>query len=230
MSDQRVGEPVEATPAQQPQRNLLTGRYVEVAPLDAKVHADDLYAAATGPNSDALWTYLSSGPWRERASFDAWLTGCEASIDPFAHALIDKASGKALGMANYMRIETTHRVIEIGGIWYSPALQRTRAATEAMYLLARNVFETLGFRRYEWKCNSFNEPSRRAALRLGFTYEGLFRQHMIQRGRNRDTAWFSMLDCEWPQRKRAFERWLDPNNFDENARQRASLAAMASSS
>lgn len=230
MSDQRVGEPVDATPAQLPQRTPLTGRYVEVAPVNAKAHGDDLYAAATGPNSDALWTYLSSGPWRERASFDAWLAGCEASIDPFAHALIDKASGKALGMANYMRIELTHRVIEIGGIWYSPALQRTRAATEAMYLLARNVFETLGFRRYEWKCNSFNEPSRRAALRLGFTYEGLFRQHMIQRGRNRDTAWFSMLDCEWPQRKRAFERWLDPNNFDENARQRASLTAMAFSS
>jgi RimJ/RimL family protein N-acetyltransferase len=227
MSEQRVGELVDTTPAKRPQREPLVGRYVDVLPLDARLHGDDLYLAATCPNTETLWTYLSSGPWRDRTSFDTWLVDQQASSDRFAHALIDKASGKALGMANYLRMDRENRTIEIGGIWYAPALQRTRAATEAMYLLARNAFETLGYRRYEWKCNTFNEPSRRAALRLGFTYEGLFRQHMISRGRNRDTAWFSLLDHEWPLRKRAFERWLDPKNFDANGQQRASLSAIA---
>src|SRR5690606_20517208 len=134
-------------------------------------------------------------------------------------------SGKALGIATYMRIEPGQRVIEVGGIWYTPALQRTRAATEAMYLMAKNAFETLGYRRYEWKCHAFNEASRRAAQRLGFTYEGLFRQHMILRGRNRDTAWISMLDSEWRQRRAAFERWLAPENFDAAGRQRSPLNA-----
>jgi len=228
MSRQRVGEPVDTTPAKRPQREPLVGRYVDVLPLDARLNGDDLYAVATGPNSETLWTYLASGPWNDRASFDAWLLDQQASPDRFAHALVDKASGKALGMANYLRMDREHKTIEIGGIWYAPALQRTRAATEAMYLLACNAFETLGYRRYEWKCNTFNEPSRRAALRLGFTYEGLFRQHMISRGRNRDTAWFSLLDHEWPQRKRAFERWLDPENFDANGGQRATLSSIAS--
>ena len=196
-------------------------------PLDAQRHGDDLYAAATGPNTETLWTYLHSGPWSERTSFDTWLASQQAAPDRFAYALVVKASGKALGMANYLRMDRENRTIEIGGIWYAPALQRTRAATEAMYLLARNAFETLGYRRYEWKCNTFNQPSRRAALRLGFTYEGLFRQHMISRGRNRDTAWFSLLDHEWPQRKRAFEHWLDPENFDANGRQRLSLSSIA---
>lgn len=224
---QRVGEPVDTTPAKRPQRTTLSGRYTEVVAVDAKLHGDDLYAAATMSGSETMWTYLSFGPWKERGSFDSWLAGYQTSTDPFAHVLIDKASGKALGMASYMRMEPNHRVIEIGSIWYSPALQRTRVATEAMYLLARNAFETLGYRRYEWKCNTFNEPSRRAALRLGFTYEGVFRQHMISRGRNRDTAWFSMLDGEWPQRKRAFERWLEPANFDAQGRQRSALSAFA---
>jgi RimJ/RimL family protein N-acetyltransferase len=227
MSEQRVGELVDTTPAKRPQREPLVGRYVDVLPLDARLHGDDLYVAATGPNTETLWTYLSSGPWSDRASFDPWLVDQQASSDRIAHALIDKASGKALGMANYQRMDRENKTIEIGGIWYAPALQRTRAATEAMYLLARNTFETLGYRRYEWKCNTFNEPSRRAALRLGFTYEGLFRQHMISRGRSRDTAWFSLLDHEWPLRKRAFERWLDPENFDANGQQRASLSSIA---
>jgi RimJ/RimL family protein N-acetyltransferase len=224
MNAQRVGEPVDTTPAKRPVRLPLVGRYADVVALDPAVHGDDLYRAATGPDTDRLWTYLPFGPFGDRASFDSWLQGYVGKIDPIAHALIDKASGIASGMANYLRIEPTHRVIEVGSIWYAPAFQRTRAATEAMYLLARNAFEELGYRRYEWKCNSFNEPSRRAAQRLGFTYEGLFRQHMISRGRNRDTAWFSMLDHEWPQRKRAFESWLDPGNFDAAGQQRMSLA------
>ena len=135
--------------------------------------------------------------------------------------------GDAVGYASYMRIEPVHRVIEVGSILYTPRLQRTIGATEAMYLMARHVFEDLGYRRYEWKCNALNAPSRSAALRLGFTFEGIFRQHMIIKGRNLDTAWFSMLDSEWPQRKAAFERWLDPSNFDANGRQRQSLAGAA---
>jgi RimJ/RimL family protein N-acetyltransferase len=227
---QPVGEPVDATPAALPQRAALVGRYVEVIALDAAAHGDDLYAAATSAGSDGLWTYLSFGPWPRRDAFDAWLNALQASTDPFAFVLRETASGRAQGMASYMRIEPQHRVIEIGSIWYSPSLQRTRAATEAMYLLARHAFETLGYRRYEWKCNSLNEPSRRAALRLGFTYEGLFRQHMISRGRNRDTTWFSMLDAEWPARKQAFERWLAPDNFDADGRQRRSLIAFRNAS
>jgi RimJ/RimL family protein N-acetyltransferase len=227
MNKQRVGEPVDTTPAKIPQREALFGRYVDVLPVDAQLHGADLYAAATGPNTETLWTYLASGPWSDRPSFDAWLSSQQASTDRFVHALVDKASGKALGMASYLRMDLEHKTIEVGGIWYAPPLQRTRAATEAMYLLARNAFETLGYRRYEWKCNTFNDPSRRAALRLGFTYEGLFRQHMISRGRNRDTAWFSLLDHEWPLRKRAFERWLDPANFDASGQQRLSLSAIA---
>ena len=201
------------------------GRYAEVLPLDAPAHADELYAAASLPGTDHLWTYLSFGPWSDRAAFDAWLQRCQAASDPFPFVLVDKARGSVLGMASYMRIDAANRVIEIGSIWYAPPLQRTRAATEAMYLLAKHAFETLRYRRYEWKCNSYNEPSRRAAQRLGFTYEGLFRQHMIARGRNRDTAWFSMLDGEWPARRQAFERWLAPDNFDAQGKQRRSLAS-----
>jgi RimJ/RimL family protein N-acetyltransferase len=227
MSEQRVGEPVDTRPAERPQRTPLTGRYVDVVPVDAAAHADDLHAAATGPGTETMWTYLSVGPWEDRASLVAWLQAAEKSQDPFTYALVEKQSGKALGIATYMRIEPAHRVIEVGGIWFTPALQRTRAATEAMYLMAKNAFEVLRYRRYEWKCNAFNEPSRRAALRLGFTYEGLFRSHMIARGRNRDTAWFSMLESEWPARREAFERWLRPENFDAAGRQRTALAARA---
>jgi RimJ/RimL family protein N-acetyltransferase len=223
---QQVGPVVDATPARRPQRTCLVGRYVDVVPLDAAQHGDALHAAAVSADPATHWTYLSFGPWTDRAAFDAWLRAFGASGDPFPFALVDKASGRAVGMASYMRIEPTHRVIEIGSIWFSPALQRSRAATEAMYLLARHAFEDLGYRRYEWKCNSFNEPSRRAALRLGFTYEGIFRQHMISRGRNRDTAWFSMLDGEWPARRQAFERWLAAENFDAAGRQRQSLSAL----
>ena len=217
MTTQPVGEPIDATPAARPQRSPLHGRYVDVVPVDADAHGAGLYQAAT---------YLSIGPWADRASFRSWLLQYAQSQDPFPYALVDKASGSAAGMATYMRIEPVHRVIEVGSIWYSPALQRSRAATEAMYLMAKHAFEDLRYRRYEWKCNSLNEPSRRAALRLGFTYEGLFRQHMIARGRNRDTAWFSMLDREWPARRAAFERWLAPENFDADGRQRLPLRAL----
>jgi RimJ/RimL family protein N-acetyltransferase len=148
------------------------------------------------------------------------------SEDPLFFTILDNASASAVGYAAYLRIEPAHRVIEVGHILYTPRLQRTVGATEAMYLMARHVFEELGYRRYEWKCNALNAPSRSAALRLGFTFEGVFRQHMIIKGRNRDTAWFSMLDSEWPARKAAFERWLDPSNFDAQGGQKRSLSAL----
>ena len=226
MNEQRVGPIVDSAPAPRPGGARLDGRYVNVLPLDARAHGNDLYAAALSADPATHWTYLSFGPWTDRAAFDAWLSPLEKSRDPLPFALIDTASGQALGMASYMRIEPQHRVIEIGSIWYSPRLQRSRMATEAMYLLAKHAFEDLGYRRYEWKCNSFNEPSRLAAQRLGFVYEGLFRQHMISRGRSRDTAWFSILDSEWPACKAAFERWLAPDNFDPAGRQRRSLSEL----
>jgi RimJ/RimL family protein N-acetyltransferase len=166
---------------------------------------------------------LSEGPFPDRASFDANLSKKAVSPDRVFFTIVDRASGRAVGQACYLRIDPANRVIEVGHILYTPALQRTAGATEAMYLLARHAFEDLGYRRYEWKCNALNSPSRRAALRLGFTFEGVFRQHMIVKGRNRDTAWFAMLDIEWPARKGAFERWLDPSNFDSAGRQKKSL-------
>lgn len=149
-----------------------------------------------------------------------------ATRDPLFFTILDNSSGNPVGYASYMRIEPTHRSIEVGSILFTPALQRTPGATEAMYLMARHVFDDLGYRRYEWKCNALNEPSRRAALRLGFSFEGIFRQHMIIKGRNRDTAWYSMLDSEWPARKRNFEQWLAASNFDLQGRQKKSLASL----
>jgi RimJ/RimL family protein N-acetyltransferase len=166
---------------------------------------------------------MGFGPFADRAAHLEMLSRAASSEDPMFLAIVDNDSGRALGHAAFMRIEPAHRVIEVGNILYTPALQRTAAATEAMYLMARHAFDDLGYRRYEWKCDSLNEPSRAAALRLGFVFEGIFRQHMIIKGRNRDTAWFSMLDSEWPARKAAFERWLAPDNFDAQGRQRTKL-------
>jgi RimJ/RimL family protein N-acetyltransferase len=169
---------------------------------------------------------MADGPFADFAAFELQLRRKAASEDPLFFAIVDKADGSAKGYASYLRIEPAHRCIEVGNILYSPALQHTPGGTEAMYLMARHVFEELGYRRYEWKCNALNERSRRAALRFGFQFEGIFRQHMIVKGRNRDTAWFSMLDCEWPERKRGFEQWLSPTNFDEAGRQKISLSSL----
>ena len=209
-----------------PGRITLSGSYVTVAPLSAAEHGDALWAGSGGAHREHLWRYLSEGPFLSRASFDALLRQRETSADPFFYAFIDPVSGQALGMAAFMRIEPAHRVIEIGSILYTDALQKTRAATQAMYLLAQYAFESLNYRRYEWKCNALNESSRNAALRLGFTFEGIFRQHMIIKGSNRDTAWFSVLDSEWPNRKALLESWLDPSNFDPRGRQRKPLRAL----
>ncbi len=218
-----IGPKVDSGPAKRPERITLEGAWVRLAPLDAARHGDDLWSGTGGDANEWLWRYMADGPFPYRAVLDGSLTNKAASDDPLFYAIADRASGRALGYAALMRIEPRHRVIEVGNIVYSQALQRTRGATEAMYLLARYVFEDLGYRRYEWKCDALNQPSRRAALRLGFLFEGVFRQHMIIKGRNRDTAWFSMLDSEWPLRKREFERWLAPSNFDSAGRQKSSL-------
>lgn len=207
---------IDPQPAARPARITLEGRYVKLVPLDASTHSADLWHAACAPEHDGLWQYLFDGPYRERAAFDAALAKKASSEDPLFFAILDRA-GRAVGLAAYLRIDPSHRVIEVGSILYTPALQRTTGATEAMYLMARHVFEDLRYRRYEWKCDVRNQPSRAAALRLGFTFEGIFRQHMIVKGRNRDTAWYSMLDSEWPARKADFERWLHPSNFTDGA-------------
>jgi RimJ/RimL family protein N-acetyltransferase len=223
-----IGAQVDAKPAKRPQRTTLHGRAVSIVPLNPSAHAETLFDSSSGQENEQLWLYLFEGPFSTRAAFDAHLKQKTGSEDPLFFAILDKPSGNAVGYASYMRIEPVHRVIEVGSILYTPRLQRTIGSTEAMYLMARHVFEDLGYRRYEWKCNALNAPSRSAALRLGFTFEGIFRQHMIVKGRNRDTAWFSMLDSEWPKRKAAFERWLDASNFDANGRQRISLSTLNS--
>jgi RimJ/RimL family protein N-acetyltransferase len=221
-----IAPEVDASPAKRPCRGVISGQHVTIAPLDPAMHGQALWESTQGAENDMLWAYLFAGPFTDRAEFDAYLIARATAEDPLTFAILDNTSGRAVGLAALMRIELVHRCIEVGNILYTPALQRTRGATEAMYLIARHVFEELGYRRYEWKCDALNEPSRRAALRLGFTFEGVFRQHMIVKGRNRDTAWFAMLDCEWPARKARFERWLDPSNFDASGRQRSSLVVV----
>ncbi len=208
----KIGELVDPFPARVPEPTMLEGLHVRLVPLDPAAHGDALWQGVHG--HDHLWLYLGEGPFDNRSTFDAYLERKAVSRDPLFFSILDNASGLALGHATFMRIDGPNRVVEVGNILYTPALQRTTGATEAMFLMARHAFEDLGYRRYEWKCNSLNEPSRRAALRLGFTFEGIFRRHFIVKGRNRDTAWFSMLDSEWPARKAAFERWLAPANFD----------------
>lgn len=220
-----VGAIVDAHPARHPGPATLMGRLVTVAPLDPAVHAPDLYAGTHGTREkEGRWTYMADGPYPDLAAFAAGLRAKASARDPLFFSILDAKSMAPLGYAAYLRIAPQERVIEVGGIMYTTGLQRTPGATEAMYLMARHVFEDLGYRRYEWKCDSLNARSRRAALRLGFKFEGVFRQHMIIKGRNRDTAWFSMLDHEWPARKAALEQWLQPSNFDSDQRQKTSLS------
>jgi RimJ/RimL family protein N-acetyltransferase len=214
---------IDATEALFPRPVMLRGTYVHVTPILPERHTDDLFPKVGLREHDALWTYLFDGPFDDRDALHTYLTRRSISADPVCFAIADAATEQAVGLSTLMRIEPRHRVIEVGGILFAPELQRSRGATEAMYLLARHVFEDLGYRRYEWKCNALNAPSRRAALRLGFTFEGIFRQHMIIKGHSRDTAWYAMLDGEWPARKQEFERWLSPRNFDDGGRQRTAL-------
>jgi RimJ/RimL family protein N-acetyltransferase len=213
-------------PARQPARIALEGVTLTLEPVDPERHARSLYAAADG--APAIWDYLAYGPFENREAFTEWLAARAASEDPLFYALVDRASSAARGMASYMRMVPEHGVIEIGHIWFAPILQRTRQATEAIFLLARHAFDDLGYRRLEWKCDSLNEPSKRAAERFGFVYEGVFRQHMVTKGRNRDTAWYAMTDGDWPLRRAAFEAWLAQDNFNPAGQQRRSLSAIRS--
>ncbi|MGI8526774.1 MAG: GNAT family N-acetyltransferase [Pseudolabrys sp.] len=207
---QPIGVKVDTTPAQLPGPVTLEGQYGRVERLDAR-HTADLWTAVK--DDDRLWTYMGAyGPFKNAEEFAAWVPQRVALQDPYSYAIVEN-SGRAVGIATLMEIKPAMRSIEVGHIVYSPALQKTPLGTEAQYLLARYIFETLGYRRYEWKCNALNEPSRRAALRYGFQFEGVLRAQMIAKGRNRDTAYFSMLDSEWPARKANFERWLAPDNF-----------------
>jgi len=221
-----TGAEVPSHAASRPARRALDGRFVRLEPLDPARHGASLWRETHGADQAAMWQYLFEAPFADERSFHDHLVRKAASEDPLFFAIVDQSSRLALGYETLMRIEPGHRCIEVGNIIYGRSLQRTPGATEAQYLLMSYVFEELGYRRYEWKCNALNAPSRRAAVRFGFTFEGVFRQHMIVRGRNRDTAWYSMLDRDWPRIAGEFHRWLAPENFDSAGRQRASLAAM----
>jgi RimJ/RimL family protein N-acetyltransferase len=202
-----------------PQRISISGRLCRIEPLDVQSHLDDLDKAFSLDPDGKLWTYMATGPFESKASFGTWLAKVSQTEDPLFHAIIDKLTGKAIGMAAYMRINPTAGSIEIGSISFSPALQKTALATEAMFLFMQRAFEELNYRRYEWKCDSLNAASIKAALRLGFSYEGEFRQALVYKGRNRNTRWFSILDSEWPYVKQGFVDWLEPANFDEHGQQ-----------
>jgi RimJ/RimL family protein N-acetyltransferase len=212
-------------PPPPPPREALAGRLCTVEPLDPDRHAADLWAANALDADGRNWTYLTAGPFARFEEYRAWIEGAARGDDPLFFAVVDRARGKATGVASYLRIAPAAGSIEVGHINFSPLLQRAPAATEAMYLMMRRAFE-LGYRRYEWKCDALNAPSRAAALRLGFTFEGIFRKALVYRGRSRDTAWYAIVDDEWPRAQRAFERWLAPENFDADGRQRSPLAAL----
>jgi RimJ/RimL family protein N-acetyltransferase len=223
---QPVGFPLpDWSPPLRPLRETLAGYYCRVEPLDIGRHAVDLHAANMQDPSGRAFTYLSSGPFDGLGAYRNWITASCLGDDPLFHAIVDSTTGKAVGVAAYMRIEPQHGVIEVGHINYSPLLQRTRAATEAMFLMMQRAF-ALGYRRYEWKCDALNAPSRAAAQRLGFLYEGLFRQAVVYKGRNRDTAWFSIIDSEWPALRDAYAQWLAPQNFDAQGHQKMQLSAL----
>ncbi|HEX7956426.1 MAG TPA: GNAT family protein [Pyrinomonadaceae bacterium] len=212
-------------PPQPPARETLEGRFCRLEPLDSERHADSLYAANASDAEGRNWTYLPYGPFDTRAGYRAWMEQTCRGDDPLFYAVVEKTEDRAVGVASYLRIDAANGSIEVGHINYSPLLQRTPAATEAMYLMMSHVFD-LGYRRYEWKCNALNAASRAAAQRLGFSFEGVFRQAGVVKGRNRDTAWYAMIDKEWPALRAAFLRWLDPSNFDEQGRQRVRLSVL----
>jgi RimJ/RimL family protein N-acetyltransferase len=221
--DRPIGAAVPGwTTRSRPPRAVLEGLFCRLEPLSPERHADALFDANALDREGRMWTYLFSGPYQDRAEYRAYLTQCAESEDPLFFAIVDARLGHATGLSSYLRIDPAHGVIEVGHLAFSPLLQRTTAATEAMYLMMRQVFE-LGYRRYEWKCDALNAASCRAAERLGFTFEGIFRQASVYKGRNRDTAWYSIIDREWPAIDARFRRWLDPANFDAGGRQHTPL-------
>lgn len=220
-----IGFPLEDWSAcERPPKTDIEGRYCRLEPIDPARHAVELHEANLKDRGGGIWTYLPYGPFASLKDYRAWVSTVGLGEDPLFHAIVDSASGKAVGVASYLRIEPTVGVIEVGHINYAPELQKTAAATEAMYLLMRRVFDELGYRRYEWKCDALNAGSRAAATRLGFQFEGIFRQATIYKGRNRDTAWFGITDQDWPDIRRRMEAWLDPANFNSQGRQIQSLS------
>jgi len=206
-----------------PSADAMQGRYVRLEPMADERHLEDIYQAYAEDIDGDTWAYLPYGPFADRDAFFRFARETYFGADPMFHAVIDRKTGKAAGVASLMRINADHGVIEVGHICYAPVIQRTPVTTEAVYLLGCRIFDELGYRRFEWKCNAANEASTRAAKRFGFSFEGTFRQALVVKGNNRDTAWFSMLDHEWAVRKAGFEAWLDPKNFDENGQQKSAL-------
>jgi RimJ/RimL family protein N-acetyltransferase len=224
---QPVGQPLaDWQPRPFPQRETFNGNYCRLEPFSVAHHANDLFAACSLVPDGRDWTYKHAGPFSDPQQWQVYAGQLEASRDPLHFAVIDLQSGKAVGSLALMRIEPAHGVVEVGHVTFSPLLKQTTMATEAHFLLMRYAFEQLGYRRYEWKCDSLNAPSRRAAQRLGFRHEGEFRQAMVYKGRTRDTSWFSIIDGEWPQIKSGFERWLAKDNFTLDGKQRAQLEAL----
>ncbi len=222
-------EPLGWTPVNPPSRVTLAGRFVGLEPLDPAAHGAALFEAAQGPGADPhLWDYMSSGPFADRESFRHYLDAAAATDDPLAFTVVGLADQAPRGMVRLMRIDPANGVGEVGHIWFGAGLQRTPGATEAIFLLAEYMFDQLRYRRFEWKCNALNQRSRRAAKRFGFSFEGIFRQHMVIKDRNRDTAWFAIIDREWPLIREAFQRWLNASNFDEAGVQRRSLVEIRS--
>lgn len=224
---QPIGFPLsDWKPCDPPPRTPMEGRTCRLELLDRDKHLSDLYAAFSTDTEGRIWTYLPCGPFDTEADYRAWVEDACFTGDPLFHAIIDLETGKPIGVASYLRIDPKIGSIEVGHINYSPLLQRSVAATEAMYLMMARVFDELGYRRYEWKCDSLNAKSCAAAKRYGFTFEGIFRQCTIYKQRNRDTAWYSILDTEWPALKAAFQTWLDPANFDDDGNQKQALSAL----
>lgn len=222
--DQPVGFPLpDWTPPPAPTREPMAGRYCRLEPLEPDRHAAELYRAHAADADGRAWTYLAYGPFESRESYTAWMKAFCLGADPLFFAVIDVESGVPLGVTSYLRIVLSAGAVEVGHIHYTPGLKRSRVSTEAMYLMMAHAF-SLGYRRYEWKCDTLNAPSRAAAERLGFSFEGVFRQAIVYKGRNRDTAWYSVIDAEWPALRAAFEKWLAPDNFDADGRQRTRLS------
>lgn len=227
MPDSPLGEPLEWSPARRPAREPLRGSHVVLRPVDAAADAAPLYRVSHPPQGDpGIWTYLFDGPYESPEALREALARAAGSEDPLFFTIARLPEEVPQGMASYLRMAPEHGSIEIGNIWFGTPLQRTTAATEAIYLLARHAFEALGYRRLEWKCNALNAPSRRAAERFGFRFEGIFRKHYVVKGRSRDTAWYAIVDEEWPAVRAGFEAWLAPGNFSGGERQRCTLASL----
>ncbi len=230
-TERPVGPALDWRPVRSPERTILEGRHVRVRPVEARGDAEALYAESHPPAGHPhLWTYLLNGPYRDAAELCESLSAAERSEDPLFFTLVRLPDERPVGIASYLRIAPEHGSIEIGHIWFGASLRQSTAATEAIYLLASNAFDGLGYRRLEWKCDALNQASRRAADRFGFRYEGTFLRHMVVKGRNRDTAWYAITDEEWPAVRRGFDAWLAPQNFDPAGRQRRPLGELIAES